>query len=132
VMYVRRRLGQLTFPSSSPSFFSDPIASYEALVAQEAANTSQWLWPSASGSLASGTAQIQSVPDNAAKANAAAVAAGLPAPYNIAAIQTAADQQTAAFQPENTALFAVSPLDPTTWPWYYWVGIGFALWYLKK
>jgi hypothetical protein len=116
-MYVRsqRRLGQydsayqgytnldtsITQPDSGSGFWS-------------------WLFPSESSSLAEGTAQIQSVPANAAAANAAAVAAGIPAPYNVAAIQAAADQQSGAFAQENAQLWAAN----TGWPWYYWAALA--------
>ena len=118
-MYVRsqRRLGQydsayqgytnldtsITQPDSGSGFWS-------------------WLFPSESSSLAAGTAQIQSVPANAAAANAAAVAAGIPAPYDVAAIQAAADQQSAAFAGENAQIWEYSTV--ATWPWYYWVAIA--------
>lgn len=91
-----------------------------------------FFWPTATGSLSAGVAQIQSVPDNAANANAAAVAAGLPPPYDVASIQSVADQQIAAFGQDNQTIFnpPPTPNDPTTWPWYYWAGIiggGFLL-----
>jgi len=67
------------------------------------------------------------VPANAAAANAAAVAAGLPAPYDVTAIQAAADQQTANFVANNQTIWsapvAFSLASPSTWPWYMWVGI---------
>lgn len=83
--------------------------------------------PNQQTSDALGTAQIASPYQNALNANAAAIAAGLPPPYTpavLAAMQGAIAQQTSQFKTENAALFAVSPLDPTTWPWYYWLGVG--------
>src|ERR1700691_2100740 len=118
----RRALGQSVFDE-------DPISGYAAGPQGPSvswSDISQYLWPTAGGSLAQGTAQIQSVPANAAAANAAAIAAGLPAPYNTAAIQAAANQAVQQFAQENQQLWSTDPdpNDPTTWPWYYWLAIG--------
>ncbi len=89
------------------------------------------IWPTQADSLAAGTAQIQSVPANAAAANAAAVAAGQPPPYNVPAIQAAADLQTQSFTAEIPQLWAVTS-DPSTWPWYYWLAIGVGVFAVVK
>lgn len=82
-----------------------------------------YLFPSQSSSLIQGQAQIQSVPQNAANANAAAIAAGLPAPYDVPMIQAAANIQSGQFALDNAQIWAPDPFDPSTWPWYYWAGI---------
>jgi hypothetical protein len=114
---TQRRLGRL-------GQYDDPIAGYLSVPqGPTASQISEYLWPTAGGSLASGTAQIQSVPANAAAAN---LAAGTPV-YNVAAIQAAADLQPANFVANNQTIWstpvAFSLTDPTTWPWYMWVGI---------
>lgn len=81
--------------------------------------------PSAACSLPTDISQVQSVPQNAINANAAAVAAGLPPPYDIDQIQAAADAGSAALAKEVPELFKPSISDPSTWPWYAWAGIGF-------
>ena len=89
-----------------------------------ACSWTDYIWPSAACSLALGQQQIQSVPANAAAANAVAIAAGMAPPYDVAMIQAVADQQTTAFAGDNATIFtqttAVSLSDPSTWPWYYW------------
>ena len=113
-------------PSVGPVDTGNPLA----IASAATPNTSWWdyFFPSQSGSLAAGTAQIQSVPANAAAANAAAIAAGLPPPYNVPQIQAAANQQSAAFAAEIPALWAAPPpnlKDPSTWPWYYWAALAY-------
>jgi hypothetical protein len=114
-MYVRtqRGLGQ-QFSDIDPSLTTQPLSLWDDWFAD-------W-WPTQSSSLASGTAQIQSVPANAAAANAAAVAAGQPAPYNVAAIQAVADQQSGQFAAENAQIWNTA--NNASWPWYYWVAIA--------
>ena len=82
------------------------------------------IWPSAACTMARNAAQIQSVPQNAAAANAAASAAGMPAPYDVPLIQDYANYQTQ-FVPSDYAAVTTQPSlsDPSTWPWYYWAGI---------
>jgi hypothetical protein len=88
------------------------------------------IWPSQACSLAKGTQQIQSVPARAAAANAAAVAAGENPPYDVAAIQAAADTGSTALAAEVPQLFStpVSLADLSTWPWWMWAAGGFLLW----
>ena len=118
-MYARRgRLGQLTFPTT-------PSLNNQSLPRPAACSWTDYIWPSQACSLALGQQQIQSVPANAVAANAAAVAAGLPAPYDVPAIQAAADGGSVVFVGENALLFNPPPsIDPNTWPWYYWALIA--------
>jgi hypothetical protein len=83
------------------------------------------LWPTAGGSLSQGTAQIQSVPANAAAANAAAESAGLAPPYDVASIQAAANTAAANFAAENQSIWSYgnNPSDPSTWAWYVWAAL---------
>lgn len=92
-----------------------------------------YLFPSAASSTAAGQAEIGSVVTNAIAANNAAIAAGIPAPYDIPTIQAAALAQGGAYALEVQKLYAPSIADPTTWPWYVWLGIGVGgLWILTR
>lgn len=118
----------------------DPLANcswWDQLMYQWGFGNLSCMTPSAN---AAGIAQIQSVVTNATAANAAAVAAGQPAPYNIAAIQQVANQQ-AAQVPADTAnvLKFYANNNPLTTtgvgiPWWVWaiLGGGGLLLVLKK
>ena len=93
------------------------------------------IWPSEACSLALGQQQIQnSVPANAAAANAIAIANGQPPPYDIPFIQSVANQQAAAFAGDNATIFNSAPslTDPSTWAWYYWAAGALGLFLLVK
>jgi hypothetical protein len=109
-----------------PGMYPAPIAANNQPLPRPAAcSWYDYIWPTQACSLALGQQQIQSVPANAAAANAAAVAAGMPAPYTVPAIQAAADVGSEAFAAENTMIFNPPPsTDPSTWPWYYWALIA--------
>jgi hypothetical protein len=141
-MYVqmqtrRRRLGDapLYDPSGDLSFaYPEQSANNVPLPRPAACSFLDYIWPSQACSLALGQQQIQSVPSNAAAANAAAAGAGLPAPYSVPQIQAVADQQTAAFSASVPSLFATAATlnDPSTWPWYYWAGLAFGAFLLVE
>jgi hypothetical protein len=74
-------------------------------------------WPTEASSEASGVASIQSVPANAAAANAAA---GTNV-YNIPAIQAAADANTSQYIGENAQIWSTAgSTSPLSMPWWAW------------
>jgi hypothetical protein len=117
---IGRRLGQLGQESVDAADMLGSGATAISSLALAPSSFWNWLFPSAGTSLGTGTAQIQSVPANAAAANAAA---GQQV-YDVAAIQAAADEASSAFAGENQQLWDYyNPQDPSTWPWYYWAAI---------
>jgi hypothetical protein len=131
-MYVRtqsrrglgRRLGQSEYD------FNPDTGTFPVIPAPSSGQSS-WdlavnaVLPNEATSLALGTQQIASPYQNALNANAAAIAAGLPAPYTpevLAAIQAAITTGTTAFQQENADIWNYSKV--STWPWYYWAAIA--------